>query len=131
MVRNQARSARGRSAVARRAIISGNTNGMMPQFREPYLVLATPAGRNGGCPRGTEPWTGPPPANNRGLRACGSKSPYFGGSKKGGSQPSATAFMKPPSTGSNYLPYGLQGKNILFRMLTPPGPPVFGFGPHA
>ena len=74
---------------------------------------------------------GPVPHNPRGLVPCGSKSPYFGGPKKGGSQPSATAFMKPPSTGANYLPYGLQGKNVLFRMLTNPGPPVYGLGPHA
>ena len=65
MPRNQPRYHSGRSAVARRAIISGNTNGMMPHVN---VML-----ESGEIIRTT----------------------YFGGDKKGGAQPSATGFMIP------------------------------------
>ncbi len=65
MPRNQPRYHSGRSAVARRAIISGNTNGMMPHV--PVLLES-----------GEVIYTS-----------------YFGGDKKGGSAPSATGFMIP------------------------------------
>jgi hypothetical protein len=63
--RNQPRYSRGRSAIARRAINTGNTNGMMYQ---------------GTCIA----------ADGTKITPCHN----FGGMKKGGAHPSATGFMR-------------------------------------
>lgn len=79
--RNGYRSRRGRSAIARIAINTNSTNGMMPQ-----LACTTTTGEV--------------------IKPCR----YFGGSKKGGAAPSATGFMisRPwqiaaPALNQNYL----------------------------
>lgn len=108
--RNGYRSHRGRSAVARRAINTNSTNGMMPQITckltdaqgRPimYKDLATGALRQ------------------KEVHSCG----YFGGPKKGGSAPSATGFMVPKSAG--YKPYSSNyqtGRNYLFMSRTGAG----------
>ena len=72
MVRNQARSSRGRSAIARRAIMSGTGSG------------------NNFMPQGAiKTWQG---------KTIKPKH-YFGGNKKGGSAPSATGQMRGKRSG--------------------------------
>ena len=103
MPKNQPRYHRGRSAVARKVLLSaGSTNGMMPQGK-----LITFQGETIGPKR------------------------YFGGMKKGGSAPSATGFMR--SSGKMRSSISATGTrpNFLFKMKTGPGPSPFGFGPHA
>lgn len=100
MPRNQPRYHRGRSAVARRAIMTGSTNGMMPQG-----PLTT--------------WQG---------RVIGPKH-YFGGDKKGGAAPSATGFMIPSGRRAR-MASSAHRPNYLFEFKTGPGPSPFGFGPH-
>ena len=98
--RNGYRSNRGRSAVARRAINTNSTNGMMPQITCP---LTDARGK---------------PIMYKEVRTCG----YFGGPKKGGSAPNATGFMVPKSTG--YKPYSSNyntGRNYLFMSRTGAG----------
>ena len=107
MPRNQPRYHSGRSAVARRAIISGNTNGMMPQ------LACYPCDRQGN-PTGEI------------IQPCR----YFGGDKKGGSQPSANGFMIPYGR-RNMIAVPAARPNFLFRFKTGPGPSPFGFGPYA
>ena len=106
--RNGPRSLKGRSAIARRAINTNSTNGMMSQqnFQVINMNGTTSTVRGG----------------------------YFGGPKKGGSPPSATGFMIPSGTRAQIA----VGKappasrpNYLFRMLTAPGPSPFGYGPYA
>ena len=103
MARNQPRYNRGRSAIARRAILAGTGagNSFMPQG--PLMT-----------------WQG---------QLIGPKR-YFGGPKKGGAAPSATGFMRPSGrrsriASSAYLP------NFLFRFKTSPGPSPWSYGPHA
>lgn len=79
--RNGYRSRRGRSAIARKAINTNSTNGMMPQ-----LACTTSTGEV--------------------IQPCR----YFGGPVKGGAAPSATGFMvsRPwkiatPALNQNYL----------------------------
>ena len=88
MVRNQARSSRGRSAIARRAILSGTGvgNDFMPQG---HIVTF----------------------NNKRI---GPKH-YFGGMKKGGAAPSATGFMRPSNSGNHPSAPALV-PNYLFKM---------------
>ena len=101
--RNGYRSHRGRSAVARRVLMSaGSTNGMFPQ----NVAVTTFDG------------TFIPNAG------------YFGGSKKGGAAPSGTGFMV-PSGRRNLIAANAQRANFLFKFATNPGPSPFGFGPHA
>lgn len=100
------RSSRGRSAVARRVIMSGSTNGMMPQG-----------------PITTNPFS------TDGVQTLGPKR-YFGGDKKGGSAPSATGFMIPSGRRAR-MASSASRPNLLFRFKTGPGPAPFGFGPHA
>lgn len=101
-VKNQARSNAGRSAIARRAIFSatGQTNGFMN--------------------------TKPVIASDGTLV----NTPYFGGNMKGGSQPSATGFMR-SSGRRNRVSTSASKPNFLFRFKTGPGPSPFGFGPRA
>ena len=102
MVRNQARSSRGRSAIARRAILSGTGvgNDFMPQGK----ILTFNKKRIG-------------PKH------------YFGGVKKGGSEPSATGFMR--SGNRNRMASSALRPNYLFRFKTGPGPSPMSYGPHA
>jgi len=103
MPKNQPRYHRGRSAVARKVMLSaGSTNGMMPQG-------------------GMVTWQGEHIGPKR----------YFGGMKKGGSPPSATGFMRPSGKLSSQITATASRPNFLFRMKTGPGPSPFGFGPHA
>lgn len=108
--RNGYRSHRGRSAVARRAINTNSTNGMMPQITCPVTdALGNPI-------MYTDPATGM--LKQKIVHSCG----YFGGPKKGGSAPSATGFMVPKSTG--YKPYSSNyrnGRNYLFMTRTGAG----------
>jgi hypothetical protein len=64
--RNSYRSSKGRSAIARKAITTNSTNGMLPQ----NITIITTTGEK--------------------IESAG----YFGGNKKGGAQPSATGFMR-------------------------------------
>ena len=107
--RNGQGSNRGRSAIARRAINTNSTNGMMPQ-------LACKLTDERGNPLMYKDKNGN--LVQREVRPCG----YFGGPKKGGSAPSATGFMVPKSTGykshsSNYQ----SGRNYLFKSHTGAG----------
>ena len=72
--RNGYRSSRGRSAVARKAMFSGvtPTAGMMPS-----VLVKTTDGKT--------------------VRTS-----YFGGPKKGGAAPSATGYMRAPSTSQSF-----------------------------
>jgi len=99
--RNGMRSSRGRSAIARKAQFSGpgQTDGMQPS-----VLVKTLEGKI--------------------IRTS-----YFGGSKKGGSAPSATGFMRPfanratiSSTQSN--------PNYFFTFKTNSGPIPFGNSPY-
>ena len=108
MPKNQPRYHSGRSAVARKVIMSaGSTNGMMPQ-------IACHVCDRMGNPTGEI------------ISPCR----YFGGDKKGGSQPSATGFMI-PSGRRNMMAVPAGRPCYLFRMKTEPGPSPYGFGPHA
>ena len=110
MPKNQPRYHRGRSAVARRVIMTaGSTNGMMPQ-----IVCEV-------CDRMGRPLN--PPQK---ISPCR----YFGGDKKGGAAPSATGFMIPSGL-RNTIAAPASRPCYLFRMKTQPGPAPFGFGPHA
>ena len=102
MVRNQARSARGRSAIARRAILSGTGvgNDFMPQG----------------------------PIKTWHCKTIGPKH-YFGGMKKGGSAPSATGFMR-ASGQRGRMSSSASRPNYLFIFKTGPGPAPWSFGPH-
>lgn len=103
-MRNGYRSNNGRSAIARKAMFSatGNTNGMFPQI----FVITT---------------------NGETVRAG-----YFGGMKKGGSQPSATGFMTPShSKAATQVAYKAEKRNFLFKFYTNPGPSPFGNRPRA
>ena len=103
-MRNGYRSHNGRSAVARKAIFSatGSTNGMFPQI---FVITST------------------------GERV---RAGYFGGMKKGGSQPSATGFMTPSqSTAATQVAYKPAKPNFLFKFYTNPGPSPFGNSPYA
>ena len=105
-VRNGYRSNRGRSAIARRAINTNSTNGMMPQLT---CYLTDARGK-----KIIDPTTG----LQKTVTPCG----YFGGSKKGGSAPNATGFMIPKSC--SYVPYSSNentGRQYLFKSLTGPG----------
>lgn len=98
-MRNGYRSHNGRSAVARRALFSatGETNGMFPQ-----VFVTTTTGQR--------------------IRAG-----YFGGMKKGGSQPNATGFMTPShSLSATQVGFSAKRPNYLFIFRTNPGPPPFG-----
>jgi len=89
--RNGPRSNAGRSAIARRVITNGSngaTNGIMPQGS----VIAS---------------------DGRLIRHAG----YFGGSKKGGSAPSATGFMRPTSS-LNQISSSAKQPNYLFNFNT-------------
>ena len=102
--RNGYRSHRGRSAVARRAINTNSTNGMMPQIVCPLTDA-----------RGVPLMDG---TKQKVVKTCG----YFGGSKKGGSAPSATGFMIPKNCG--YHPQesnATTGRNYLFKSHTGSG----------
>lgn len=103
--RNGYRSSRGRSAVARKVIMSGAagaTNGIFPQ----NIVVMTYQGQL--------------------IRNAG----YFGGVKKGGAAPSGTGFMV-PSGRRNLIAANAQRPNFLFEFRTNPGPKPFGFSPYA
>ena len=114
--RNGYRSHRGRSAVARRAINTNSTNGMMPRISCP---LTDSQGR---------PLINPATGQQEVRENCG----YFGGMKKGGSAPSATGFMIPSgsmaatkySETSNWK----TGRNYLFKFHTSPGHFPYGVG---
>ena len=108
MPRNQARYHRGRSAVARRVMMTaGSTNGMMPQIEcEVCNRMGVPTGEK--------------------ISPCR----YFGGDKKGGAAPSATGFMI-PSGRRHMIAAKASRPCYLFKMKTQPGPAPFGFGPHA
>jgi hypothetical protein len=81
--RNGYKSHHGRSAVARRVMMSGfSSNGMMPVNQVVWGVNN----------------------RNRLVRFTGTQAANYGGPTKGGSAPSATGFMVPPS--SSYIPYG-------------------------
>lgn len=102
--RNGYRSHRGRSAVARRAINTNSTNGMMPQLVCPLTDAKGKAIMEGGKQKVVKP--------------CG----YFGGSKKAGSAPSATGFMIPKSCGYHPQESNAQtGRNYLFISRTGAG----------
>ena len=108
--RNGYRSHRGRSAIARRAMNTNSTNGMMPQ------ITCKLTDAQGQPIMYTDPATGA--SKQKEIRTCG----YFGGPKKGGSAPSATGFMVPKSTG--YKPYSSNyetGRNYLFMSRTGAG----------
>lgn len=103
-MRNGFRSHNGRSAVARKAMFSatGQTNGMFPQ-----IFIVTTTGEK--------------------VRAG-----YFGGMKKGGSQPNATGFMTPShSYAATKVSFSAQRPNYLFKFYTNPGPVPFGNRPYA
>ena len=103
-MKNGYRSHNGRSAVARKAIFSatGHTNGMFPQI---FVITS-----NGERVRGG----------------------YFGGMKKGGSQPSGTGFMTPShSSAATQVAYKAEKPNFLFKFYTNPGPVPFGHRPYA
>ena len=90
--KNSIQSHRGRSAIARKVLFSGtgSTNGMIPQN-----YIFTSSGER--------------------VRAL-----YFGGMKKGGSQPSATGFMKPSgSIAATNVSAQADKKNLLFTIATP------------
>ena len=100
--RNGYKSHRGRSAIARRAINTNSTNGMMPQIS---------------CP--LTDWRGQQLYDEIGFPIVKQNCGYFGGSKKGGSAPNATGFMNPKS--SSYKPYSSNdktGRNYLFGVDT-------------
>jgi hypothetical protein len=99
--RNSYRSSRGRSAIARKAITTNSTNGMIPQN---ITVITT---------------TGEKIENAR----------YFGGNKKGGSQPSATGFTRLGNVG-NRPAANAHNPNFLFRFRTNPGVAPYGLGPR-
>jgi len=82
--RNGYKSHRGRSGVARRVMTGGpsGTNGIMPVRQVVWGV----------------------DNRNRLVQVTGTQAAYYGGPIKGGSAPSATGFMVPPS--SSYIPYG-------------------------
>ena len=104
MPKNGYRSHRGRSAVARRAINTNSTNGMMPNV--------TVTDQNG----------------------VERKTAYYGGPMKGGSAPSATGNMISFGKRSQIAPgkaAPASKPNFFFQMKTKPGPSPFGFGPHA
>ena len=100
--RNGPRSNAGRSAIARKVITSGSngaTNGIIPQ-----ISVITSDGKL--------------------IRNAG----YFGGSKKGGSAPSGTGFMRPTSL-LNQISSKENRPNFLFNFKTSPGPSPFGNAP--
>ena len=100
--RNGPRSNAGRSAIARKVIRSGSngaTNGIIPQ-----ISVITSDGKL--------------------IRNAG----YFGGSKKGGSAPSGTGFMRPTSLLNQISSKGNR-PNFLFNFKTSPGPSPFGNAP--
>ena len=110
--RNGYRSHRGRSAVARRAINTNSTNGMMPQ------ITCKLTNAQGQPIMYTDPVTGT--LKQKEVHTCG----YFGGSKKGGSAPRATGFMIPKSTGYKQYAYSSNyqtGRNYLFMSHTGAG----------
>ena len=103
MARNQPRYSGGRSAIARRAMMSGTGvgNGFMPQG-----PLKT--------------WQG---------QVIGPKR-YFGGPKKGGAPPSATGFMISSGRRSR-MASSAHRPNYLFQFKTGAGPSPWSYGPHA
>ena len=102
MPRNQPRSSRGRSAIARRAIMSGTGTG------------------NDFMPQGPiKTWQGNTITPKH----------YFGGMKKAGSAPSATGFMRPSGMRAR-MSSAANRPNYLFKFKTGAGPSPFGFGPH-
>lgn len=102
MTKNSYRSNRGRSAIARRAIMSpGSSNGFLPQ----NAITAR-------LPNGTTQVIG--------------NAMFFGGEKKGGLPPMATGFYIPSSSSVSNNPLGNnQNNNYLFTMRT-----QLGFGPR-
>ena len=103
MTRNQPRYGRGRSAIARRAILAGTGagNSFMPQG--PLMT-----------------WQG---------QLIGPKR-YFGGPKKGGAAPSATGFMIPSGRRAR-MASSAHRPNFLFRFKTGAGPAPWSYGPYA
>ena len=100
--RNSYRSNAGRSSIARRVLRSGSngaTNGIIPQ-----VTVITSDGKV--------------------IKHTG----YFGGSKKGGSAPSATGFMRPTSSLST-ISSTTSRANYLFNFKTSAGPSPFGNSP--
>lgn len=103
MPRNNLRSGKGRASIARHVMFNatGNTNAMYPQQ---YIMT------------------------NAGVKV---KAGYFGGMKKGGSQPSATGFMTPShSMAATQVAYSAAKPNYLFNFRTNPGPRPWGNAPH-
>jgi len=103
--RNGYKSHRGRSAVARKAQFSGP--GKVDAL-QPHVNVVTQDGKV-------------------------ITTSFFGGSKKGGSAPSATGFSRSFATRAMVSP-GLAAPasqpNYLFTFKTNPGPRPFGNGPH-
>lgn len=95
-VRNTYRSRRGRSAIARSAMLSHSNNGFLPQ----NTVMAVTR-------------SGPKTVTN---------AMFFGGDKKGGLPPMATGFYIAPSSSVSNHPLGNNAdKNFLFTMKTQVG----------
>jgi hypothetical protein len=101
--KNGYKSHNGRSAIARKALLSGtgNVNGMMPQ-RQIFTI-------NAGYVPGYS---------------------YFKGDLKGGAAPTATGFMRPSGAAKRAGSSG-EKSNFLFLFKTGAGPSPYGYAPHA
>ena len=101
--KNGYKSHNGRSAIARKALLSGtgNVNGMMPQ-RQIFTL-------NAGYVPGYS---------------------YFKGDLKGGAAPTATGFMRPSGAAKRAGSSG-EKSNFLFLFKTGAGPSPYGYAPHA
>ena len=101
MTRNNYRSSKGRSNIARKVLFSGpgSVDGVQSK-----VIVQTQAG----------PVT----------------TSYFGGNKKGGSAPSATGFMISSGLRSRVSPGLSSNNNYLFTFKTKPGVRPFGNSTH-